>query len=100
MVLRLDVAEGVASDFWGDEFLLGGEAMTRISPPFSSGPLGPVDRGLTSRRPSPGLATRLAKLPTSDVSDSPSGGRDRCVPAVDLMRAGGSSGGNRGADAA
>jgi hypothetical protein len=70
IVLRLDVAEGVASDFWGDEFLLGGEAMTRISPPFSSEPLDPVDADLTSMRPSPGLATRLAKLPTSDVSDS------------------------------
>jgi hypothetical protein len=70
IVLRLDVAEGVASDFWGDEFLLGGEAMTRISPPFSSEPLDPVDADLTSMRPSPGLATRLAKLPISDVSDS------------------------------
>lgn len=69
-VLPLDVAEGVASDFWGDEFLLGGEAMTRISPPFSSESLDPVDADLTSMRPSPGLATRLAKLPTSDVSDS------------------------------
>ena len=69
-MLRLDVAEGVASDFWGNEFLLGGEPMTRVSPSFSSEPVGPVDAGdLASMRPGPDLAARLAKLPASDVSD-------------------------------
>jgi len=70
--------DGVASDWWGSEWPLGGSIDGEVAEPFSAEPDHPIEVGdLDAMPPGPALAERLAVVSPCDVGDAELGGGDR-----------------------
>ncbi len=63
--------DGIGSDAWGNEWLLGGSVDQHVAEPFTVEPDRPMEVGdLAAMPPGPGLAARLAAMSPSDVGDA------------------------------
>jgi hypothetical protein len=63
--------DGVASDWWGSEWPLGGSIDGQVAEPFSAEPDHPIEVGdLDAMPPGPALAERLAAVSPCDVGDA------------------------------
>ncbi len=63
--------DGVASDWWGSEWPLGGPIDQQVAEPFSAEPDRPMEvADLDAIQPGPALAARLAAISPCDVGDA------------------------------